>query len=42
MLSKRLGARVSPIILPFAEAAIDVDKPGDLRLVRDIYAARAK
>ncbi len=42
MLSKRLGARVSPIILPFAEAAIDVDKPGDLVLVREILAARGQ
>ncbi len=42
MLSKRLGARVSPIILPFAEAAIDVDKPADLVLVRGILAARAQ
>lgn len=41
MLSKRLGARVAPIILPFAEAAIDVDKPADLVLVRDILAARS-
>jgi molybdopterin-guanine dinucleotide biosynthesis protein A len=41
MLSKRLGARVAPITLPFAEAAIDVDKPADLVLVRDILAARA-
>lgn len=36
MLSRRLGARVSPVILPFAEAAIDVDKPADLVLVREI------
>ena len=42
MLSKRLGAQVAPIILPFAEAAIDVDKPADLVLVRDILAARAQ
>lgn len=41
LLSRRLGARVSPVILPFAEAAIDVDKPGDLALVRDIFARRA-
>jgi GTP:adenosylcobinamide-phosphate guanylyltransferase len=36
MLSRRLGARVSPVILPFAEAAVDVDKPADLILVREI------
>lgn len=40
LLSRRLGARVAPVILPFAEAAIDVDKPGDLALVREIYAGR--
>ena len=40
LLSQRLGARVSPVILPFAEAAIDVDKPGDLVLVRKILADR--
>jgi len=41
LLSRRLGAEVRPVILPFAEAAIDVDKPGDLALVRGILAARA-
>jgi hypothetical protein len=41
MLSRRLGAEVRPVILPFAEAAIDVDKPGDLALVRGILAGRA-
>lgn len=40
MLSRRLGARVSPVILPFAEAAIDVDKPADLALVRDILGKK--
>lgn len=34
--SKRLGLRVSAVALPFAEAAIDVDKPEDLDLVRRI------
>lgn len=41
LLSKRLGARVRPILLPFAEAAIDVDSPRDLALVREIFARRA-
>jgi molybdopterin-guanine dinucleotide biosynthesis protein A len=41
LLSRRLGARVAPVILPFAEAAIDVDSVGDLALVRGILAARA-
>ena len=41
LLSRRLGVRVRPVLLPFAEAAIDVDKPADLMLVRGILAARA-
>ena len=41
LLSRRLGATVAPVILPFAEAAIDVDSAGDLALVRGILAARA-
>lgn len=41
LLSKSLGAKVCPVILPFAEAAIDVDSPGDLALVRGILAGRA-
>lgn len=36
MLSRGLGARVRPVLMPFAEAAIDVDKPADLALVREI------
>ncbi|MDT8327473.1 MAG: nucleotidyltransferase family protein [Roseovarius sp.] len=40
LLSRQLGVRVAPILLPFGEAAIDVDKPGDLVLVRKILAAR--
>jgi CTP:molybdopterin cytidylyltransferase MocA len=39
-LSKRIGARVSAVIMPFAEAAIDVDKPGDLILAETILKAR--
>jgi hypothetical protein len=42
MLSRRLGVRVRPITMPFAEAAIDVDKTHDLALVREIIAGRAK
>ena len=34
--SKRLGIHAEPIILPIAEAAIDVDKPSDLTLVENI------
>jgi hypothetical protein len=33
--------RLKAVILPFAEAAIDVDKPADLELVERILAARA-
>ncbi|SHK98435.1 MobA-like NTP transferase domain-containing protein [Roseovarius marisflavi] len=40
LLSRQLGVRVAPVLLPFAEAAIDVDKPGDLVLVREILTAR--
>lgn len=41
ILSRRLGCAIAPVMLPDAEAAIDVDKPGDLDLVRRILAARA-
>lgn len=40
LLSKRLGARIEPVLMPFGEAAIDVDKPSDLEMVRGIIAAR--
>ncbi|WP_119418092.1 nucleotidyltransferase family protein [Desertibaculum subflavum] len=35
-LSTRTGARLAAVDMPFAEAAIDVDKPADLELVRGI------
>jgi len=38
--SKSLKINAKPIILPFAEAAIDVDKPSDLALVNEILDAR--
>ena len=38
--SKTLGINAKPIILPIAEAAIDVDKPSDKRLVEQILKAR--
>ncbi|MEH6409726.1 MAG: nucleotidyltransferase family protein [Hyphomonas sp.] len=41
MVSARLGARIGAVLLPFAEAAIDVDSTADLELVRGILA-RAK
>lgn len=39
--SAKIGAKISPVIIPFAEAAIDVDKPSDLALVRQIIAKAA-
>ena len=41
LLSKRLGATIKPVILPFAQAAIDVDSPADLEMVRAIMRERA-
>ncbi|MGB6228946.1 MAG: hypothetical protein WBF53_02320 [Litorimonas sp.] len=38
--SRRIGARVAPVLLDHAEAAIDVDSPADLALVQEIVAAR--
>lgn len=40
--SRRIGAHITPVILASAEAAIDVDKPSDLALVREILEKRAK
>jgi GTP:adenosylcobinamide-phosphate guanylyltransferase len=40
--SKTLKIDAKPILLPFAEAAIDVDKPSDLELVTAILASRVK
>lgn len=37
---ERMKLRAEPIILPIAEAAIDVDKPGDLELVTGILERR--
>jgi CTP:molybdopterin cytidylyltransferase MocA len=39
-VSKLTGARISPVILPFAEAATDVDKPSDHVLVEGILKRR--
>jgi CTP:molybdopterin cytidylyltransferase MocA len=35
-----LGVRLRVVTMPFAEAAIDVDKPSDLALVEKIFASR--
>lgn len=40
-LSMRTGATIDMVAMPFAEAAIDVDKPGDLDLAETILRARA-
>ncbi len=40
-LSRTVGCRVEALVLPFAEAAIDVDRPSDLELAEQILAARA-
>lgn len=40
LISARLGARAGVVVMPFAEAAIDVDSQADLELVRSIIAAR--
>lgn len=39
-VSRAMGARVRPVILPFAEAAIDVDRAEDLALAEHILASR--
>jgi GTP:adenosylcobinamide-phosphate guanylyltransferase len=41
-LSRRMGLRVGAVRMPFAEAAIDVDKVEDLLLVESILAERQK
>jgi GTP:adenosylcobinamide-phosphate guanylyltransferase len=42
LVSRRLGAAVTAVVMPMAEAAIDVDKPADLDLVEAILARRAR
>jgi hypothetical protein len=37
-LGKRMGLRVRAVILPYANAAIDVDSIADLELVKDFVA----
>lgn len=41
LLSRRIGVDIAFIEMPFAEAAIDVDKPEDYRLADTILARRA-
>jgi GTP:adenosylcobinamide-phosphate guanylyltransferase len=40
-VGRKAGFRLKAVLLPFAEAAIDVDKPSDLELAERILAARA-
>lgn len=40
--SARIGARVAVVELPFAESAIDVDKPDDLELACRVLTVRAE
>lgn len=40
--ANRIGITAAPVLLPFAEAAIDVDKVADLELVEAILNAREK
>jgi 2-phospho-L-lactate guanylyltransferase (CobY/MobA/RfbA family) len=40
--SRRIGCSIRAVPLPFAEAAIDVDRPSDLELVSEILAARGE
>lgn len=42
IISRRLGVKIRPIVLPFAEAAIDVDTPEDLVLVEQILLERTE
>jgi GTP:adenosylcobinamide-phosphate guanylyltransferase len=39
--SRRIGIVARPILLPFADAAVDVDKPADKELAEEILAKRA-
>jgi CTP:molybdopterin cytidylyltransferase MocA len=39
-LSRKAGAVIRHVELPFADAAVDVDKPADLELVERIFASR--
>jgi hypothetical protein len=40
MLSLRLGLRIAPVLLPFPDAAVDVDKPSDKALAEQILSTR--
>jgi GTP:adenosylcobinamide-phosphate guanylyltransferase len=42
MLSRHLGLRICPVITPFPEAAVDVDKPSDRDLAERILLDRSQ
>ena len=39
-LERKTGARLAAVEMPFADAAVDVDKPADLALVEAVLRAR--
>ncbi len=41
-ISRRLGFKAGAVIMPFAEAAVDVDSVSDLELVEKIVAENRK
>ena len=41
-ISSRLGFKAGAVIMPFAEAAVDVDSVSDLELVEQIVAEKRK
>lgn len=40
--SRAIGVRAKPVLMPFAEAAVDVDKPADLELANQLLAQRTR
>ncbi|HKQ94202.1 MAG TPA: NTP transferase domain-containing protein [Aestuariivirgaceae bacterium] len=38
--SRRLGIEIGPVLMPFADAAVDVDKPEDLELAEKVLRSR--
>jgi CTP:molybdopterin cytidylyltransferase MocA len=42
LISEKLSIKAAPVFMPFAEAAIDVDKPSDLELAEKILRRRER
>ena len=38
LASQKIGISARPVLLPFANAAVDVDKPEDKELVEEVLA----